>query len=440
VPDVAAPKPLAEPKSFVGELSLDHDASAVSFRVGIDANGEIELEFDPISLNNQTKFILLGWDRDRSQITYFSLKGVAEDGTRFETSHLSFTSLGKYSDASGTRMTPDGSCSKAVITYKLMKPAEKPALRVRVKGFKTFGSHHAECVLGKVGISGQYEFDDPNTVTGSIAIEAATPPEDVAAWHAEADRLVEHIRRIMSLASATMLQAPIFEFFDGDTLAVTAWSQTKSSTSAFPIFHFLDHDPIFKAAIKSFFDPPFPVNRLFFAIEWFAMDASYNEVRLVAAMTALENLIDSNVKEAEELILPKREFEKIRRILLKIIRACVAKWASGGEDAMTELNEKLVELNRRSLLRKLKLLADRWNVPLDGISTESLRAAKQARDRVVHRGQYYEDAKADDDDLWTHVTVIREVTVRFLLTAIRFKGRYHSYIGGYHDAEFPPTR
>jgi hypothetical protein len=106
VPDVAAPKPLAEPKSFVGELSLDHDASAVGFRVGIDANGEIELEFDPIPLNNQTKFILLGWDRDRSQITYFSLKGVAEDGTRFETSHLSFTSLGKYSDASGTPMPP----------------------------------------------------------------------------------------------------------------------------------------------------------------------------------------------------------------------------------------------------------------------------------------------------------------------------------------------
>jgi hypothetical protein len=76
---------------------------------------------------------------------------------------------------------------------------------------------------------------------------------------------------------------------------------------------------------------------------------------------------------------------------------------------------------------------------MDGISDESIKAAKQARDRVVHRGQYYEDAKEDEADLWTHVTVVREIVTRFLLTAIGYKGRYFSYIGGCHDAVFPPT-
>jgi hypothetical protein len=221
-------------------------------------------------------------------------------------------------------------------------------------------------------------------------------------------------------------------------LTVTAWSQTRASSSAFPIFHFLDLDPIFRTAVRSFFEPPIAVNRLFSAIEWFAMDAEYNEVRLVAAMTALENLIDSNVTEVEGLILPRRAFEKTRKVLLNVIRACITKWATGGEEALSELHETLAGLNRRSMLRKLKLLAQRWNVPLNGISDESLRAAKNARDRVVHRGQYYEDAAESDADLWTHVTVIREVAVRFLLTAIGFEGRYHSYIGGYHDAVFPP--
>jgi hypothetical protein len=150
------------------------------------------------------------------------------------------------------------------------------------------------------------------------------------------------------------------------------------------------------------------------------------------------SLIDSNVTETEGLILPKGAFDKTRRVLFNVIRACVAKWATGSEEALSELNETLAGLNRRSMLRKLKLLALRWSVPLDGISDESLRAAKNARDRVVHRGQYYEDAGESDADLWTHITVIREVAVRFLLTAIGFKGRYHSYIGGYHDAVFPP--
>jgi hypothetical protein len=75
---------------------------------------------------------------------------------------------------------------------------------------------------------------------------------------------------------------------------------------------------------------------------------------------------------------------------------------------------------------------------MGGIEDTALKGAKQAHDKVVHRGQYYEGAKETDADLWTHVTVVREVAVRFLFTAIGFKGRYISHMGGYHDAEFPP--
>lgn len=76
---------------------------------------------------------------------------------------------------------------------------------------------------------------------------------------------------------------------------------------------------------------------------------------------------------------------------------------------------------------------------MSGVENVALKSAKQARDKVVHRGQYYEDAKESDGDLWTYVTVVREVAVRFLFTAIGFKGRYISHVGGYHDAEFPPA-
>jgi hypothetical protein len=439
VPDDSTPKRQVELNSYSGELTLGTNKLAVTFHAGADASGEIELEFDPIKLDQQSKFLLLGWhDDDRGRVIYFSLSGLAEDGTRLETSHLSFSSLGKSTDASGTRMKPAGRCSKTVITFKLAQPAEKPVLQVRLKGFKNFRTEPVDCALGKVHISGLTELEDANTVTGTITVQAEARPDDVAAWYTEADRLAEHIRRIMSLASASVLQAPLFAFYESDTLTVTAWSKSKASSSAFPIFHFLDLDPIFQTAVRSFFDPPIVVNRLFFAIEWFAMETAYNEVGLVAAMTALENLIDSNITETEGLILPKGAFDKTRRVLLNVIRACVAKWATGSEEALSELNEILAGLNRRSMLRKLKLLALRWSVPLNGISDESLRAAKNARDRVVHRGQYYEDAAESDADLWTHITVIREVAVRFLLTAIGFKGRYHSYIGGYHDAVFPP--
>jgi hypothetical protein len=108
----------------------------------------------------------------------------------------------------------------------------------------------------------------------------------------------------------------------------------------------------------------------------------------------------------------EQDVSRLKRIfcnfltVLAVIRTCLGKWAAAlANDASLELNEKLADLNRRSLLRKLELLAARWNVPLDGIDPASLKAAKQARDKVVHRGQYYEDAKETDADLWTHVTI-----------------------------------
>jgi hypothetical protein len=436
--DSAPPKWLAEMRSFTGKLSLDGNSLNLEFRSGLDPSGEFVFEFDPIPLNNGSKFIDLEWDRDKVRFTHFSLAGVASDTTHFETSDLIFTTLGWRTDASGTRMTPQAQCSKAVLTYSLKEPAEKPALRMQLKGLKSYGIHHAACALGEVHMGGQHEIQDANTVTGSIAVQADDLPANVASWQEEADRLLEHMRRVMSFASSSMIRGPITEFFNGETVTVTVQSQSKTSISAYPIFHFLDHEPIFQAAVRSFFEQPIAARHLFFAIEWFAMDAGYNEVRLVAAMTALENLINSNLDEADGLILPKRTFEKTRRVLRNVIRTCIAKWPADNDEVTGELNEKLTELNRRSFLRKLKRLALRWNVPLDGITDEMLQAAKQARDRVLHRGQYYEDAADDDASLWTHVTVVREVAARFLLAAIGFQGRYHSYIGGYHDVQFPP--
>lgn len=109
---------------------------------------------------------------------------------------------------------------------------------------------------------------------------------------------------------------------------------------------------------------------------------------------------------------------------------------------MSELNEKLPELNRRSFINKIYRLADRWSVPLVEISREEVSAAIQARNSIVHRGHYYDDGERSNDDLielWDHVTHVRELVVRFLLTAVGYRGPYISYVGGFHNAQFPPT-
>ena len=433
-------KALLDLHTFSDLLSLGADSLHVFFRAGIDASGRVRLDFDPIPLTNESKFILFGWSRDGDDIAHFCLSGLAESGARFNTDSLHFNTLGESSDASGSRMRPKARCSKAAFSLKLSQPAKSPVLRMRMKGFENFSSHHAECGLGRVAIAGQHSFENADMVTGWIAIEANPPPSDAAEWRVKAERLLEHARNIMTLAASSVLRTPVMEYFESDRLEVTATSETVQHPSDFRVIHFLAQETIFETAIRSFFNPPIKINRLYFAIEWLAMEVSYNEERLANAMTALETLIDSNLEESDVYIQPKKTFEKTtRRALRKVIRNCLEKWpAEDSAEVLKELNEKLAELNRRSFLRKLQILAARWGVPLHDISEDRLNAAKQARDKVVHRGQYYEDWREGDADLWTHAVLVREVATRFLFTVIGYKGRYISYLGGYRDAGFPP--
>ena len=437
---------LTEFKSFTGHLQAGGDITPITFRARIDGSGEVKFDFGEIVLTNETSFIMKWWDGEVSRPGYFSLSGKAEDGTEFKTEDLHFNSLAnEWCKETGSRMSPMGGCSRAEFRRKLTVPAPKPTLRMHVKGFQSFHQLNFECCLGMVAMDGEKSIDDSDAITGYIAVQSENEPADLTSWHARADKLLDYVRRVMSFATAAVLKGPIIEFFAGDDLEVVILSQTRQASTPFRTFHYLNQQPVFNAAVTSFFSPPFEVKNLFFAIEWFAMEATYNEVRLVNAMTALENLVASNLGENDALFFPEKQFgKKIAPELRKALRKCIENEVVTTEEAKQDnaiklkmLYDKLVEVNRRSILKKLRTLAMRWSVPLDGIGEDKINAAKQARDRIVHRGHYYDDGKERSDVLLEHVTVVREIVVRFLLTAIGYRGGYISYIGGCHDAQFP---
>lgn len=433
---------LSEFKPFFGNLQAGNDTVPITFRARIDRAGKVEFDFGEIPLTKETNFINEHWDGEGSYLSYFSLYGKAEDDTELETEDLYFTSLGnEWNKETGSRMRLAGGCSQAEFRRKLAMPTLKPTLRMHVKGFQNFGQLSANCNLGMIGMVGSMNIDDPDIITGHIEVQSDHEPADLTAWHAEADKLLEHVRRVMSFASAAVLKGPVVEFFAGNDLKVVALSQTRQASAPLRIFHHLNQQPVFDAAVNSFFNPPFEVKNLFFAIEWFAMEATYNEVHLVNAMTALENLVASNLGENDALIRPKMEFEKTRKTLRTVLRRCIEKWSidesSVAEEIVLELNERLADLNRRSIFQKIMILAERWSVPLDGIGEEKIKKVISARNDVVHQGSYDKNKKGGDD-LWGHTTVAREIVVRFLLVAIGYRGSYYSYIGGWHAAQFPP--
>lgn len=423
---------------FRGTLSLGDDRVDVRFKVRLRPDGELQFFFYAIPLTRQTLFIRERWHARDSEIAEFSLVGTADDAVRFETDNLHFSTLGqRWSGVSNRHsLRPKGQCSHGIIRWQQPEPVEQPVLKFYLKGFECFPAVHAGSPLGRVVMAGQTTMDDPDQITGWLAVKAGEMPEDIVAWREKADQLLEHVRRIMSVGASAYLRAPIIQFASGSDAEMNIYGQSRQPRAVMRSVHKLHQQPIFEAAIRSFFSPPVAINNLFFAIEWFTMASSYNEVRLVTAMTALENLIDANIGD-EERFLPEKVFAKTAKALRSVIRACLAKWSEPDlpEDITANLSAKLGDLNRRSLRQKVQILATRWGVPLDGIEDSHIRAAIGARNHVVHRGLYEQKGLAD---LWDHMTLIRELVVRFLLTAIGYKGDYISHWGGYHLATFPP--
>lgn len=433
------PDDLHSYQRFRGTLAIDEDSMPVRFRARIGADGEAEIDIPAFRLTKETWFVKSKWNADRRHVPEFRLAGESDTGLRFETDSLTITSLQTrvLGRTGRNNAKAKGECGAAAFSKTREEVTDRPVLKLHLKGFECFPALHATCPLGKVMVAGATKLETADRLSGFIHLEAPPTREDGGSWRAEAEPLLEHLRRFLSFAASMTLQAPLLEFGHGFTYRAEIISQTKQERPVMRVFHKLDQQDLLEAAVTAWFDPPVAASDLAFAIEWFAMPTTYAEVRLVNAMTALENLIDTNLPADDKEIEPGNAFKPTRRALRRVLAECLVRWAPERAEAVqAELGAKLLDLNRRSLFDKLQRLAARWQVPLDGISEAQIRAAIVQRNAIVHQGRHRE---ADDtDDLWDHMTIIREIVVRFLMSAIGYRGRYISHVGGYHFAHFPP--
>ncbi len=424
---------LSQPICFSGSLKANESEALLTFRAHINPFGEIEFDFDNIAVTNKTCFL----ENHLGSSSDFSLSGKAEDGTE-----LSIDSLGLNSEVDQNIISLSVSrCPEARFTRKLDKPKE--SIFRWLKGFRSDPTRplNQKCQIGTI-VMGECHYDDPNEISGFIKLEINEEQFDSAIWHEQANKLLDHVLGVMHFATGKMFKTPIIENYTGKTLEVMVLSQTaENSVSDIPVCSFIDRQSIFNVAVASFSNPPFPVNNLLSAIEWFVMDSSIYEVRLIHAFTALENIIASNLEKSEngKLILPAKDFEKkYRPILRGVVKKCIEKWSISDADKkkneLEKINEKLSELNRRSLKENLYLLANSWSVSLEGINDNQIKAAVNARNLIVHEGSYNE---TDSNIKIEHFWVIREIVIRFIFTAIGYQGSYISHLGEFH-ANYPP--
>jgi hypothetical protein len=374
---------LKQPTPFHGRLSLGAAAVDLTFQLSVDAAGEVQFEFPKLPLTKQTAFIQTEHHKPGPLYSDFVLEGQASDGTSFRTDRFHLQSANwNWNQKDGRTILIAGDCGTATLIRR-SDPTPVPILTMYLKGFSNYGSLHAASKLGELVMNGTKhdKSADVNSVTGWVAIQPKILPDDVGQWRKDAGDLIEHIRRVMSLASATMLKAPAIEFRFQGTREIEMRSQTRQTLANLRIIPEMAQDAIFETAVSSFFAPVTKADKFNFAVEWFAMDATHNEVRLVNAMTALENLVNSNLTVSDRLIQDHKQFDKTTRPAIRNkIRTLMADWpADEAKSFVAELNEKLPELNRRSFISKVYRLAELWSVPLAKIGREEVSAAIQAR-------------------------------------------------------------
>jgi hypothetical protein len=208
---VTAEDDLSQIRVFTGTLARAADELALDARIRIDETGEIVFAFDPIPYSDSSHFLLATFHERGSRIPTLRFSGIAPDGTRFSTDDFHLLRCPIKSDESGTRLPIEGTCATGVFHRPLLEPAPRPLLRMHLRGFENYPSHETTWRLGTVGIVGSDSRAGPDKLTGWIAISPTDTPKDFAAWRSDAERLLEHVRR---MAARMILRGRLFPFVD----------------------------------------------------------------------------------------------------------------------------------------------------------------------------------------------------------------------------------
>jgi hypothetical protein len=415
---------LTEFNLFSGFIKVNNDQTPVTFRVRINTSGKAEFDFNKIERTKENIFI----ENQCETLSGFYLYGKSESNIEIIVEKIYF-SINIVESINSLKVNR---YSTAKLT--IQKTESKPRLMFCLKGFEHFSksSLHEDCSLGAVSMVGSSPVENPDKVTGYIAIEPKDISINLSEWYEEVMKLLTHIHWIMSFACGFKFQVPMIEFHREDKVEITFLSQRQQSiSSSYPVISIISRSAIFKTSVSSF-NSPKKIQNLYIAIDWFITNPEYLEGRLIAAITALENLLASNLDEKDKEIVSSEEFEKYRKTLRQVIKKCVEKWSSDKQgDIVSKMNEGLLDLNRRSLRQKIDILAKRWSVKIDDIDETKIKAAIKARNLITHQGH------CSQDNLLEHIAVIRELTIRFLFTSIGYQGEYISHLGGFHKRQFP---
>lgn len=398
----------------------------LGFDVSVDELGVLHLSFDRMPFSRDAYALRVN-PRPGTPVDLLNLEGRSEAGHTFLSDSFHITQFSHGSQV-GQELSYQGLCHDAEIG---LPPGERheehqDARVWLVRQFRTFRRLARETPLGRVVIGGPRQDQDAQEPAGFLAIYR--PDGDTSTeWWAESDRLLEHIARVLSFACDTYLRPVIDQRFTAEGTTVRMIRQGRAAPPFKAPFHELHMEPIFRCACDSYYTRHAEIEDLDAAIRWLTAPVSYDESRLINAMSALENIIDRCGLEEVDTFMSSGAFGRVASRVRALLREIGVPEGMAG---------KVAELNRRSLGEKVEALLLARGIVTADFPADWLSRVIRERNVIIHTG-VSSDVGEHGPDTLDHTTWVREIIVRIVSERLGFEGAYRSWLHNDEQYRFP---
>jgi hypothetical protein len=402
-----------EKKKFTGIIQLADDTYPAEFEVKAGDDGRIQVEIEPIP--TQTALALRD-GQPGMRVQEFTLSGSNESGETFlsNTVNVNRVQIGMPNSLIGV------STREAKVAGVLDGPTATPLTRLWLRGFKSSFNAPVKTALGLVEVCGSSRIADADDMNGFVAVRAQDET-DLDGWTQKADALLTFMHRGLAFARGGRLQAPGLEVYMDDRWEATYYDGVGSRSGFAPI-HPLNQGPFIEALTKRFADPKPFHSMLWTAIGMMNTETSFDEVRLLMSMTALDAIVEHVIPKAMTTIMPKSDYVSVRDKLLAALSDVDFVDESHG-DIFTA---KIKQLNGRTLAQKVQALRDHYDLSKAIFTDEAIVAATKYRNEIAHPSE-----GSNKEDLWPKILLVRELVSQIVFHEIEYTGPYESYVGGY---------
>lgn len=419
-----------------GSLSSGDRGTPVVFDVFVGRDGRVRVLFRSIPLTSDVSWLHRAAFPGDLVLPRLRLAGAGPAGATLSSDRVYITRVATTSLDGGPVLDLEAQAEPLHIVY----PEPSPPHNRRVACYRTIGMRgfsvvSCEAPEGTVALAAPHEPQEYGALEGIITIESADTSPPLASWLATCDDLIARILDIVSLGQGRYVRYGIRECYVNETLAQLDFYGAHESTDPYqPCFHHLNMEPVLTLAVNSYTPRLRDDAGLGIAIEWLLMNPRYIEGKYLTAHTAIEHLLAILGSHLPTTIL---EPEAYQRAVLPRLASALELASKDLPDASDEdlafLRRKLDGLNHRPFTDRLLSLFEHLRVPTSDLA-DRIPAALRARNKLLHRGRY-----TGDEPLQEHLTVLRELVVRTILTLLNFHGYYESYLRDPTWGPFPPV-